>query len=335
MFTASGVADSLGSMSDSPCDRREFLKRLGKAGVVVAASGAVTAIAYEPKGSAIKTGHGPKTFKPSWIQAEPPLLVVASGAPSKAVAAGLEALGGMKAFVSKGARVVIKPNMGWDRTPELAANTNPEVVAAIVRLCREAGAGRVVVTDNPCHEARLVFDHSGIAKAAADAGAEVLLPDDSSYVDMDLGGQALKVFPVLKAVAEADVLINVPIAKHHAMSILTASLKNLYGVLGKGRNRLHQDMDLGIAELGKAFRPPLNIVDATRAMVRNGPTGGQPSDVESPGRVVFSRDPVAADTWVCRYIHRKPDEVAYLAKAAAMGVGNHRIESLQVTEVAG
>ncbi|HUT77916.1 MAG TPA: DUF362 domain-containing protein [Polyangia bacterium] len=248
-------------------------------------------------------------------------LVIARGTPAEATRASVEALGGIARFVRAGETVVVKPNVGWDRTPVQAANTNPEVVGAIVKLCREAGAARVIVTDNTCNDARRCFTRSGIWKAAEEAGAEVILPAEHRFRDYDLGGVVLGRMPVLAAAVQADRFINVPIAKHHGMSGFTGAMKNLYGVLGGRRNRLHQRIDDSIADLADFIRPTLTVMDATRVLMRNGPQGGDLADTREAGQIIVAVDQVAIDAYSCTLIGLDPADLPYLAKAEQRGLG--------------
>jgi uncharacterized protein (DUF362 family) len=248
-------------------------------------------------------------------------LVVASGDPTTATRAAVEALGGMKGFVRSGETVVVKPNIGWDRTPIQAANTNPLVVAAIVEMCLDAGAAKVIVTDNTCNDARRCFTRSGIWKAAEGAGAEVVLPAPHRFRDYEMGGMVLGRMPVLAAAVQADRFINVPIAKHHGMSGFTGAMKNLYGVLGGRRNRLHQRIDDSIADLADFVRPTLTVMDATRVLLRNGPQGGNVGDTLEVGQVVASADQVAVDAYACGLIGISWKDLPYLALAEGRGLG--------------
>src|SRR5512147_518001 len=174
----------------------------------------------------------------------PPDLAVAHGAsPEKIVRAAVDALGGMKRFVSKGDVVVVKPNIAWDRVPEQAGDTNPEVVAAVVKLCYEAGAKKVKVFDRPVNDPRRCYVQSGIAPAASALGANVDFVDDRKFRDMEINGEALKSWPLYTELFEADKVINVPIAKHHGLAKLTLSLKNWMGVMGGSRRQIHQKLD--------------------------------------------------------------------------------------------
>jgi uncharacterized protein (DUF362 family) len=185
----------------------------------------------------------------------------------------------------------------------------------------DAGAAAVIVTDNSCNEAARCFTRSGIWKAAEAAGATVVLPAPHRFRAYDLGGVILGRMPVLAAAVEADRFINVPIAKHHGLSGFTGAMKNLYGVLGGRRDRLHQRIDDSIADLADFVRPTLTVLDATRVLVRNGPQGGDVGDTEAIGRVIASTDQVAVDAHACRFIGLEPSELPYLGLAAARGLG--------------
>jgi len=316
-------------------NRREFLKRaaLGCAGVSACVGGACLSSdrgRYEPvKRAAVRQVRDFRAPQ----QEDRPRLVVAGGDPDRAVRAAVKELGGIGAFVKKGDRVVIKPNIGWDRTPVQAANTNPEVVATLVRLCFEAGAGAVVVTDNTCNDPERCFTRSGIWKAAQAAGAEVILPAEHRFRDYDMGGIILGRMPVLVPAVSADRFINVPIAKHHGLSKFTGAMKNLYGILGGRRNRLHQRIDDSIADLAEFIRPTLTVMDATRVLLRNGPQGGNLADTQEVGKVIASTDQVAVDAWSCRLIGLTPADLPYLALAQQRGLGTADLSRVKVTEL--
>ena len=309
-------------MVDEHWDRRQFLKRLGILGVGGAGISAVTISAHdkgrdEPRP---KSQLAPMPNYRKGLEPLPTLVAVGKGAPEKAVRASIEALGGMTAFVKRGEKVVIKPNIAWDRTPAQAANTHPEVVAALVTLCKDAGAARVTVVDNTCNEAKRCYTRSGIWKAAEAAGAEVVLPEEHRFEVRRLGGVLGKV-PVLRPLLEADRLINAAVAKHHGLAKFTGAMKNLYGVIGGRRNRHHQQIDESIVALTEAFLPTLSIVDATRVLLRNGPQGGDLGDTLAVGAVAASTDPVALDAYACTLIGVSPDELPYLAMASRRKLG--------------
>jgi len=258
------------------------------------------------------------------IQAAPtlPELAVATGPiPSRTIAAAITALGGIKRFIRAGDVVVVKPNIGWDRSPEQAADTNPEVVAAIVALCLEAGAKRVKVFDNPVNDPYRCYSRSGIAEAAKRAGAEVSYMDPGKFKEMKILGEALKSWPIYTEAIEADKLINVPIAKQHGLSKLTMGLKNWMGAIGGKRSLIHQQIDAALADLAMVFKPQLVILDATRLLLRNGPQGGSPSDVRVANTIVAGVDQVAVDSYGATLFGLKGRDLGYLQKAYERGLG--------------
>jgi uncharacterized protein (DUF362 family) len=238
----------------------------------------------------------------------------------------------MRRFVNKGEKVVIKPNVAWDRTPAQAANTNPVVVATLVELCLEAGVKKVVVTDNPCNDAERCFTRSGIWKSVEAAGGEVVLPADHRFMPMALAG-VLGTIPVLMPAVEADRLINVAIAKHHGLTKFTGAMKNLYGMIGGRRNRHHQSIDDSIVDLASSFQATLTLMDATRVLLRNGPQGGDLSDTKEVGEVIASTDPVAVDAYACGLIGLSPRDLPYLTRAAREGLGTSTLNAVEKLEV--
>jgi uncharacterized protein (DUF362 family) len=245
----------------------------------------------------------------------------------------IDALGGMKRFVSRGDIVVVKPNIGWDRMPIHAANTNPDVVGAVVKLAYDAGAKRVVVADGSCNDPNRCFQRSGIWRKAYDLGADVVLPAEHRFRSMRLKGDVLDEWPVFTTLVDADKVINVPVAKHHNLAKFTAAMKNWYGVLGGRRNRLHQNIDTSIADLATFMRPTLTVIDAVRVLVRNGPQGGNIDDTKVLGTVVATTDQVAADAYACTLIGQHRDNLPYLKMAHERGIGTMLWENLRVQEV--
>jgi len=261
----------------------------------------------------------------------PQMTVVQNGEPGALAQKALENLGGMSRFVGKQDVVVLKPNIAWDRTPEQAANTNPELVAEIVKQCRQAGAKRVIVTDVSCNEPQRCFLRSGIMAAARAEGAEVILPDADHFREVDLGGVVLKTWPVFTPFLEADKVINLPIAKHHTLSGTTLGMKNWYGILGGQRNRLHQQIHQSLADLAGFMLPTLTLLDCYRVLVRNGPTGGNPEDVILKKTLIAGTDPVAIDAYAAKaYWNLDAGQLPYLEIAAARGLGTTDFASLNV-----
>jgi uncharacterized protein (DUF362 family) len=260
----------------------------------------------------------------------PDLAVIKGESPSLITKEAISALGGMNRFISNGDRVLVKPNIGWDRKPEQAACTNPEVVKTIVELCLEAGAKEVKVMDNPCNPARRTYVRSGIAKAAKDAGAKVPFPNEHKLKKIPLNGEKLKEWEVYRDFIETDKLINVPIAKHHSLSRLTLGMKNWLGALGGNRNALHQGLDYAMVDLAAFFKPILTVLDAYRILHRNGPQGGRLSDTKLFKTVVAGVDYVAVDAMGTTFFDIKPEEMRFLQLAIERGLGIMDLEKIKI-----
>jgi uncharacterized protein (DUF362 family) len=260
----------------------------------------------------------------------PEMAIIQGDDPTLLARQAVEALGGMRRFISRGDVVLVKPNIGWDRTPEQAANTNPDVVAEIVRQCSNAGAKRVIVTDVSCNDARRCFQRSGIAEAAKLAGADVILPEPSRFKEVDLQGEVLHAWPVFDPFLNVDKVINIPIAKHHGLTGTTLGMKNWYGMLGGQRNQLHQKIHESLVDLADFVRPTLTIIDCYRILVRNGPTGGNLEDVLLKKTLVAGTDPVALDAYVAKaYWNMEVDALPYLKMAASRGLGTYQFEKVR------
>jgi uncharacterized protein (DUF362 family) len=264
---------------------------------------------------------------------QPDLGVVRGPSPAASVQAAVDALGGIRRFVSRGDVVVVKPNIGWDRTPEYAATTNPEVVAAVVRLCVGAGAKKVKVFDHTVSDPRRTYRQSGIADAAAVAGAEVSFIDDRNFREMKVGGSTLKTWPLYTEAIEADKLINLPIAKVHGTSRLTLGMKNWMGIMGGSRGRLHQRIDESLAEVSAFLKPSLVILDAVRILTGNGPQGGNLADVKKLDLVVAGTDQVAVDAFGATLFGLKPADLGFVRIGQEMGLGRMNIEKLQIRRI--
>jgi uncharacterized protein (DUF362 family) len=311
------------------------LRRLGQAGLALGVTGAAGAFGLLSPGRwrAAKVASAPPDRRVPGIAGEPPLVVARGGSIAAAVRASVDGVGGISRFIRPGETVLIKPNMAWDRTPEQGANTHPEVVAEMVRLCLEARASRVVVADVPVHDAARVAERSGIAAAARAAGADVQIPPGAGFVLASIGGAVLDTWEVFAPVLAADRLINLPVVKDHALTRLTCGLKNGYGLLGGTRARLHQQISASIVDLSAAFRPTLTVVDATRVMFRGGPTGGRLDDVKPVGAIAAGTDPVALDAWGALLLGIDPAEIPYLVQAEARGLGSLRAGTARLEEI--
>lgn len=322
-------------MSGTDSTRRDFIKRSSKAGLGVLTAGGVgfwlRARSEHPLRGV--SAAGMRDYRVDGGPETPDMVVVKGGEPAELTKAAISRLGGMEAFVSRGDVVVLKPNIGWDRVPQQAANTNPEVVKTMVELCFDAGAKKVVVTDVSCNEARRCFRRSGIAKSAESVGATVILPEDRKFRDIRINGEVLSVWPLFTPIIEADKVINLPILKHHNLARATMAMKNWYGMLGGRRNQLHQNIDVSIADLSSFMRPTLTVLDAYRVLMTNGPQGGNLEDVKVCKTLIAGTDPVAIDSHGATFLALEPSQIPYLQIAHERGVGNINTSELAVETV--
>ncbi len=242
-------------------------------------------------------------------------------------------LGGMTRFIARGDVVWIKPNIGWNRRPEQAATTNPDVVATLVSLCFQAGARRVAVSDNSCNSAPASFARSGIQAAAQKAGADVFTLDERKFRPTALKGKTLANWQVYADVLSADMLINVPIVKHHGLCRATLGMKNLMGLAGGERNRFHQNLPGTVVDLAAFLKPTLVVLDGVRVLTANGPVGGNLADVQRRDTVAAGIDQVAVDAFGATLLGLKPQDVGYIAEAHARRLGTADFESLRPRRV--
>ncbi len=326
-------------MSDTGLTRRELLAR--GAGAVVAAGAAAVGgyLLYDSRGDAglRKASDATLRLKNYFAEidfpASSPRISVALGDAQdikklvRAAVGALDAKLGMGRFIAKGDIVLIKPNVGFDRAPHLGATTNPEVLRATVRLCKEAGADKVIIADNPIEAPEACFAKSGIQRAAEAEGARVVLPSQSGFEMLVIRdrrpdarkSEALGRWPVFyRPLAEATKVIGIAPVKDHNLCGASMNMKNWYGLLGGRRNQFHQAIHNIVSDLGMMMSPTLVIADATRVMMRNGPTGGRSTDVRPGGvigrpTIVASVDPVACDAWCYEHLlGRDPAKLAYL-----------------------
>ncbi len=314
--------------------RRQFLLRAGKAGISIAAAGAVSSLLYDGIGPGAVTGTQDLVTLPDFSvpqQASKTMSVIKGPSRIETVNKAIKALGGIERFVKSGETVAIKPNIAFASPPFLGATAHPELVAEVVRLCLvEGGAKRVIVTDNPINDPASCFTLSGIGKAASDAGAKVILPKNYLFKPTTLeGGRLIVNWPVFFGPFEkVDKLIGISPVKVHARSGASMSMKNWYGLLGGRRNIFHQDINTIIAELAMMVKPTLVILDGTEVMMTNGPTGGATSDLRRAGTMIASCDMVAADSYGCGLLDLKVSDLPYLAKAESAGAGTTDYKSL-------
>ena len=266
--------------------------------------------------------------------AEPSLVVTSEGKDWGAVTKTvINGLGGMRKFVKAGDTVVVKPNLGWDRKPEFAANTHPLVMKAIVEECLNAGAKRVKVFDNPCNEARRCYENSGVAAALQGMkNVEVKFMDEDRYKKVALNGKFLKEWELYSEALSANVLINVPIAKHHSLTKLTLSQKNLMGIMGGNRGYIHRQIEDAMADINSVVKSHLTIIDATRILTDHGPTGGRLSDVKVLNKVIASTDMVAADAVATKLFGLEPKEIPMIVAGYKRGLGEMNLDKVKVVK---
>lgn len=298
--------------------RRKFLKFLGR-GVVL-----LLGLPWVKK-ELLFSQKSPRRKRTSASR----IVVVEGVDPYRITLKALEMIGGIKRFVKRGDVVVIKPNMAWNRTPEEAANTNPLVVKALVEASLQAGARKVRVFDRTVNQARMSYERSGIAQAAREAGAEVSFINPRKFRKIKIPqGQSLKSWPIYRDALEADVFINVPIAKHHSLTRLTLGIKNILGVVGGNRGLLHPDIHQNLADLNSVIPIHLTVMDAFRILVRHGPGGGRKEDVKLTRKVIVGTDRVAVDAYTTGLFDLTPQDVKYIVNAHRMGLGE--IENFEV-----
>jgi uncharacterized protein (DUF362 family) len=240
----------------------------------------------------------------------------------------------MRTFVSTGDVVVVKPNIGWDRTVELAANTHPDVVKSLTELCLDAGAKQVRIFDRTCNDERRCYTQSGIRAAVESIRSERVsleYMDRRAYREMKIrGGKAFDRWEFYEPVIEADRMINVPVAKHHSISRLTLGMKNLMGIIGGNRGRLHHNIEESLSDLASVVHSDLTVVDATRILVANGPQGGRLEDVRQRDTLIASPDIVAADAYAATLFGLQPADIPTVVTAARRGLGVMDLEKVRM-----
>lgn len=260
------------------------------------------------------------------------LVAVKGGSPEVMFDKAIAQLGGMSNYVKRGQTVVVKPNIGWDATPERAANTNPDLVGRIVKRCKEAGASRVYVFDNTCDDWNSCYKNSGIEAAVkANGGTIITGNSERDYREVSIPkGKKLKKAKVHEKILDSDVFINVPVLKNHGGAKMTISMKNLMGIVWDRRWWHRNDLHQCIADFATYRKPDLNVVDAYRVMKRNGPRGRSVADVATYKSLLVSTDMVAADTAATKLFGMAESSVKYIGIAHNMGVGNKNLGGLKI-----
>jgi len=326
--------------------RREMLLRAGGTAAAVGAGLWGARRLYDPRGDAGLPKYPGKKLRnyfasvfDEWGASEPRVSIARGAAAAgdvplesirRMLSAALGPMGGMERFVRRGDVVLIKPNVAFDRGPAMGATTNPDVLSEVVRACYAAGARRVIVADNPIEKAEPCFAKSRIQEAARSAGAEVMLPAATNFASVAIRdrepnpsrNEALGTWEVFyKPLGLADKVIGLPPIKDHNLCFASMGVKNWYGLLCGRRNQFHQAIHDIVSDLGLMMSPTLMLVDGTRVLMKNGPTGGRLEDVTIGGVsgrpcIVASVDPVASDAWCLEHLlGRDPGQLRYLELA--------------------
>ncbi len=304
--------------------RREFIKKSVGAGVVT--------------GTALSLLNNEKLFAINKYKSDDlpyDLVAIKGGTPEDMFDKAIASLGGISKFVSKNQTVVVKPNIGWDSTPERAANTNPGLVGRIIQHCLQAGARDVYVFDHTCNEWTRCYKNSGIEDAVKKAGGKMVAGNSSSsYHTVEVKrGKVLKSAQVHELILESDVFINVPTLKSHGGTRLSICMKNLMGIVWN-RSWWHaNDLQQCIADFTTYRKPDLNVVDAYRVLKRNGPRGVSVNDVVTMKYQVISTDIVAADAASAKIFGLQPGEVSHIALAGQLGSGTIDLDKLRINRI--
>lgn len=304
-------------------DRRDFFKKSSYAGIA--------AYTYFSFGNKLNGFTNTKIQDSKLYD----LVAIKGGEPDSMFDEAIKSLGGMKKFVKPNQSVVIKPNIGWDTSPERAANTNPKLVSQIVKHCFDAGAKDVYVFDHTCDNWTSCYTNSGIEKAAKDAGAKVVTGNSERYYQKVTvpNGKRLQETTVHELILDTDVFINVPVLKNHGGAGLTISMKNLMGVVWDRRFWHRNDLHQCIADFPTFKRPDLNIVDAYYVMKKNGPRGVSEADILTLKSQIISTDIVAADAAAAKLFGIEPKEIEYIKIADEMKIGKMDLSKLNINRI--
>lgn len=302
--------------------RRDFFRKSVSAGLAA--------------GAALSMGGYDKLWHTGDRSESYDMVAIMGGKPEAMFDLGIQELGGIGAFVKKGDKVLVKPNIGWDRTPEYAANTNPGLVKRIVEHCFRAGAKEVYVFDHTCDNWVNCYKNSGIERSAKDAGAKIVPANSESYYHEVIipRGQILKSAKVHQIILETDVFFNVPVLKDHSSTRMTCCLKNMMGSVWDRQYWHKNNLDQCIADYANfEKKPSLNIVDCSNVMTKNGPQGVSKEDVVNMQTMIISTDWVAADAAAAKMLGHNPSDINYIPLAHKMGVGNMNLDSLRIKKI--
>lgn len=311
--------------NSSGLNRRQFLDRLAKAGISITAACAAGFWFHDSKGPTLSKNDQSNLILPDFsIDAPGQKMSIVRGEDRVAtLRMALKSLGGIEAFIKKGDRVLLKVNAAFASPAMLSATTHPAIITEMTQLCLRAGAASVLVTDNPINDPASCFSLTGIADAARSAGARVLLPRNDLFSPMTVkDAKLIRNWPVLyKPFTDITKVIGMAPLKDHHRSGASMIMKNWYGLLGGRRNIFHQDIHNIIMELAMMVKPSLVILDATTSMMTNGPTGGSLSDLKNTNTMIVSTDQVAVDAFGASLLGKSLDELPFIGKAEAAGIG--------------
>ena len=308
-------------------ERRDFLKFTAAAGI---------GLGLQHLPFANRAGAAESNAPASGAQSD--LIAVRNGEPEAMFDRGIAALGGMGRFVKRGQTVLIKPNASPGNSPEYASDTNPALVAQIIKHCHEAGAAKVLVTDNTFTWGNRSwlgnFEKTGIGEATTGNRAQLVpAQQERYYQEVTVNGVTLKKTKVNVALLESDVLINVPILKHHGGATMTAAIKNLMGLVWDRRFYHSRGLNQCVADFLRYRKPDLNVLDAYRVLTNNGPQGGNLNDVHLVKMQFLSTDPVATDAFGARLMGREPFDIEYIRMANSMGFGHADPNRLNINRI--
>jgi len=303
--------------------RRDFILKSTSAGIIA--------------GTGLMFGDIGRLFAAVPPSSEGPydMVAVKGGEAAEMFDKAIESMGGMGKYVKNGQKVVVKPNIGWDVSPERAGNTNPFLVKRIVEQCFDAGASDVYVFDNTCDEWGQCYQNSGIEKAVKEAGGHLVPANkESDYREIEIkNAKKLKTAAVHKLILDSDVFINVPVLKHHSSASLSLAMKNLMGIVWDRMFWHKNDLHQCIAEFPLAVKPDLNVVDGYRVMLRNGPRGVSVADVKVYKQLLLSEDVVAIDAAAAKIFGSEPADIPYINIADSLGLGTMNLSSLAINRI--
>ncbi len=332
--------------ADTPFSRRQFLTQVGGAAAVgglVIGGGALLRDHWGMEGVKPPPPVKLKDYSVARMPSKPSLVVVRSSPldpasfPSKEeelqareqqafdmVKRALDEMGGVSRFIQRGDVVVLKPNVAFDKNPDLAATSSPDTVSAVVKLCLKNGARKVIVADNPINNPESCFFKTKVGDAALRAGAELMMPQESYFEQLYVGGETIKNTWKMfyRPFREATKVIGVSPVKDHNLCKATVTMKNWYGLLGNPRNQFHQDIHGIISDFAQMMKPTFVVADGRKMLMKNGPTGGSLNDVKKGDAIVVGTDCTAVDSWcVSRLLEKQRHEIIYLDKVIKRGLG--------------